>query len=69
MQKGLRIRDKVFYTPVDARIIKTRAHDNIVHPLCSLTFFCSLFGFRAHKFSIKSEIKLGKFSLTKPSIY
>ena len=36
MQKGLRIKDKLDTTPVDARGSKTKASDNTVRPLCSL---------------------------------
>ena len=36
MQKGLRIKDEVDTTPVDARVSKIKARDNTVRPLCSL---------------------------------
>ena len=68
MQKGLRIKDEVGTTNVDAHVSNTKSREKYCTPVMFACFVCALLSFRAHEFPAKSEKNPGHLSLTKGRI-
>ena len=68
MQKGLRIKDEVYNPPIDARISKTKSHENTVHWISLLALSVICLDFVRVSFLQKPKNILGHLFLTTHSM-